>query len=139
MHATAVLGYLPKLKRGLGLASEAHFLHDFPIKIFLIQYSINRQSFNVITFCFSRYQTKCFIKFLFIQLMTSYTLRLIFNQPLKQWSTGRERGEEGNTKIWISREQKELCRWNKKHFSWNLKGYHLVRKTNLIKNSGHKL
>ena len=25
----AVLGYLPKLKRGLGLAFGAHFLHDF--------------------------------------------------------------------------------------------------------------
>ena len=25
----AVLGYLPKLKRGLGLASDAHFLHNF--------------------------------------------------------------------------------------------------------------
>ena len=38
MHATDVPGYLPKLKRGLGLASEAHFLNDFPIKFFLIQY-----------------------------------------------------------------------------------------------------
>ena len=28
----AVLGYLPKLKRSLGLASDAHFLHDFPKK-----------------------------------------------------------------------------------------------------------
>ena len=29
-----VLGYLPKLKRGLGLAPGVHFLHDFPIKSF---------------------------------------------------------------------------------------------------------
>ena len=28
----AVLGYLAKLKRGLGLAFGAHFLHDFLIK-----------------------------------------------------------------------------------------------------------
>ena len=28
-----VLGYLPKLKRGLGLAFPAHFLHHFSIKI----------------------------------------------------------------------------------------------------------
>ena len=28
----AVLGYLPTLKRGLGLAFETHFLHDFSIK-----------------------------------------------------------------------------------------------------------
>ena len=32
----AVLGYLPKLKRGLGLAFGAHFVHDFPIKMLYI-------------------------------------------------------------------------------------------------------
>ena len=31
-----VLGYLQKSKRGLGLAFSAHFVHDFPVKIFLI-------------------------------------------------------------------------------------------------------
>ena len=30
-----VLGYLGKLKRDLGLVFGAHFLHDFPIEIFL--------------------------------------------------------------------------------------------------------
>ena len=30
----AVLSYLPKLKRGRGLAFGAHFLHDFSIKMF---------------------------------------------------------------------------------------------------------
>ena len=30
--AMAVLGYLAKLKRGLGLTFSAHFLHDFSIK-----------------------------------------------------------------------------------------------------------
>ena len=43
----AVLGYLPKLKRGLGLAFGADFLHE---KVFLIQYSINGESFNAIIF-----------------------------------------------------------------------------------------
>ena len=32
----AVLGYLPKLKRGLGLAFGAHFMHDFSTKMFFI-------------------------------------------------------------------------------------------------------
>ena len=50
LHARAVLGYLLKLKGGLGLASDAHFVHDFPIKMFLIQYSINGQSFNNVPF-----------------------------------------------------------------------------------------
>ena len=27
-----------------------------------------------------------------------------------------KRGEDEYTKIWISRERKELFRWNKKHF-----------------------
>ena len=43
-------GYVPKSKRRLGLASGAHFLHKFPIQMFLIQYSINEQSFNVMPF-----------------------------------------------------------------------------------------
>ena len=42
---------------------------------------------------FSRYQTKCVIKFLFTHL------RFAINQPLKQWLTGGKRGEDGNTKI----------------------------------------
>ena len=32
----AVLGYLPKLQRGLGLAFAAHFQHDFSIKMLFI-------------------------------------------------------------------------------------------------------
>ena len=49
-----VLGYLPKLKRNLGLAFGAHFLHNFSIKMFLIEYTINGQSFNVILFSSSQ-------------------------------------------------------------------------------------
>ena len=48
---------------------------------------------------FSRYQTKCVIKSLFRQVMTSQTLRLFLNQPLKQWLTGEKRGEDEYTKI----------------------------------------
>ena len=65
---------------------------------------------------FSRYQIKCVIK-LFEQLMASWTLKSIFDQALKQWLTGRKRGEGKNTEIGICREQKELFRWNKKHLS----------------------
>ena len=49
----AVLRYLPKVKRGLGQAFGAYFLH--------VSHLIS----------FPRYQTKCVIKFLFRQLMTS--------------------------------------------------------------------
>ena len=50
-----------------------------------------------------------------------------------------KKGEDGYTKNLISRERKELFRWNKKHFLEFLKGYYLVRNKKLIKNSSHKL
>ena len=31
-----------------------------------------------------------------------------------------KRGEDENTKVWISQEWKDLFRWNKKHFSQGL-------------------
>ena len=51
----AFLGYLPKFKRGLGIACRANFLHDFPFSSFLhdVPYLIlfiNGESFNVIPF-----------------------------------------------------------------------------------------
>ena len=47
-------------------------------------------------FPFSRYQTKCVIKFLVKKLMTSSTLKFIFDQHLKQWLT---EGKKGKTEI----------------------------------------
>ena len=48
---------------------------------------------------FSRYQTKCVIKFLFRPLMMSETLRFFLNQPVKQWLTRKKREEDKNTQI----------------------------------------
>ena len=62
----AVLGYLAKLKRGLGLAFGAHFLKCSGFNIL----SMDRVSMSHLI-SFSRYQTKCVIKFLLRQLMTS--------------------------------------------------------------------
>ena len=44
----AALGYLPKLKRGLGLALSAHFMHDFSIKNvpYLICYQLTQFQCN---------------------------------------------------------------------------------------------
>ena len=42
--------------------------------------------------------------------MTSQVLRFFLDQPLKQWLTGKKRGEDENTKIQISQERKELLR-----------------------------
>ena len=44
-----------------------------------------------------------------------------------------KRGEDGNTKIWISWERKKLFKWTKKHLSWFLKGYHLGEKQKFVK------
>ena len=90
-------------------------------------------------FSFSRYQIESVIKFLPRQLITSCTLRFFFGHPLKQWPTRRKRGENGNTKIWIS--------WNEKSFFDEIKSiFHSFwraiiwqKNKNLIKNSGHKL
>ena len=60
----AVLDYLAKLKRSLGLAFCAHFLHDFSIKAFLNYISMDKVSTPHLI-SFSRYQTECVIKFLF--------------------------------------------------------------------------
>ena len=57
----AVLSYLAKLKRGLSLAFGVHFLHDFFVKMFLIQFSINGQSFNVTPFFFLIISNKIYI------------------------------------------------------------------------------
>ena len=53
----AVLGYLEELKRDLGLIF-AHFQHDFSIKMFLFEYSINEQSFNVTPYFFLKISNK---------------------------------------------------------------------------------
>ena len=42
----AVLGYLPKLKGGLGLAFDAYFLHDFPLKCFFYLILYQRAKFQ---------------------------------------------------------------------------------------------
>ena len=67
LHAVAVLKYLPKVKRSLGLAFGAHFLHDFSIKFFSVTLSMDKISMSYL-FSFPRYRAKCVIKFLFRQL-----------------------------------------------------------------------
>ena len=44
--------------------------------------------------------------FLFRELMMQQTTRFKMDQALRQWLTGKKRGEDRNTKIWISREWK---------------------------------
>ena len=106
--------------RGLGLAFAAHFLHDFSIKMFFIWYSIYGQSFNVIPFFLLKMSNKmCYWVLIYIindvinfKIYLRSTSKAMADREIK-----RGRWEYKNTKIWISRERKELFRWNKKPFS----------------------
>ena len=64
---------------------------------------------------FSRYQLKCVLSFYLYRWWHHKLLRFFLDQLVKQWLTGRKRGEDENTQIWISREWKELFKWNKNH------------------------
>ena len=60
-----ILGYLPKLKRGLELAFLAHFLLGFLIQMLLIWYSFNESIDKVSKSYLFFSVTKCVIKFFF--------------------------------------------------------------------------
>ena len=52
----AVLGYIEKLKRFLGVAFSVHFLHGFSVKMFLNSLLMNKVSAVSHLISFSRYQ-----------------------------------------------------------------------------------
>ena len=60
------------------------------------------------------------------------------DQPLKQWLTGKIRGEDENIKFKYLKNEKSFSDEIKNIFQF-WKGYHLVKNKNLIKNSGRKL
>ena len=66
----AILGYLPKLKWGLGLAFGAYFLYGFFIQMLLIN-TLSDDKVSISHLSLSIYQIKRVIKFLFRQLITS--------------------------------------------------------------------
>ena len=74
-----VLGYIAKLKRGVGIDFGAYFLHDCLMNIFLILHSINRKVWMMHFIFFSRYQPKCATKFLFRELQVDswWSLKLL--------------------------------------------------------------
>ena len=58
----------------------------------------------------------------------------IFLESTSKAMADREkRGEDEYTKTWISRERKELFRWNKKHFSQFLNGLSFGEKIKIWK------
>ena len=54
---------------------------------------------------------------------------MIYDGSSSKPMTPREKErEDGNTKMWIPWEQKEIFRWNREHISYFLRGYDLVKK-----------
>ena len=91
----AILRYSTKLKRGLGLAFDAHFLDKFTIKRCSLFTTLSMHKVSMIyLLSFSRYETKCVMEFLFTQLVTALILRFIFDLVLKQGLIERKRGED---------------------------------------------
>ena len=91
----------------------------FPLKCHLFNtVSIDKVSWLYLFFL-QRNQTKCVMKFLFRQCI-NHKLRFMSDHPLKQWL--KKSMEDGNTKVWIWWEWKQLFWWNKKHISKLLKG-----------------
>ena len=66
------------------------------------------------------------------------TIRFILDQPLKQWLTGRKRGEKTEIQKLEYFKNKKSFLDEIKHFSQFLKGYYLVKNKTLMKNSRQK-
>ena len=62
------------------------------------------------------------------KFMQANSWHKLFHFRLSFWIWNAWKVREKITKIWISRERKELFRWNKKKKSYFLKGYHLAKK-----------
>ena len=103
-----------KIKRGLKLVSLPHFVHNFWRKIFILLYSINPSSFIVwLPLLREILGDMCIVivwkpdcDVMTFEVNLTFLIKPFFLQDQKVM-----------TKTWISWVQKELLRWNKKHFS----------------------
>ena len=90
------MGYLAKLKRSLGIAFRAHFLHDVSIKCSLFNtLAMDKVSMSHLT-SFSRYQTKRVIKFLFRHLIN---FKVFLRSAFKAMTGKKIIGEDENIKF----------------------------------------
>ena len=91
----AVLGYLPNLKRGLGLAFSAHFQYYFSIKMFLNTLSIDK----VQRYIFFSSQDINLLLSSYLDNSDVINFTIYLPSSSKPMATGRKRGEDGDTKI----------------------------------------
>ena len=116
LHTMAVLGDLAKLRRGLQLTFCEIICTIIPKKCSVFNtLPMDKVSMSHLI-SFSRYQTKCVIKFLFRQLMLSWSLRFFLNQPLKQWLTGKKMGRPKYKNLNISRATRAFSMKSKTFF-----------------------
>ena len=123
----------------MGLAFGAHFLYDYSIKMFLIYGSINGQRFNAIPFFFLKISNKMCYQVL-IQTVDDVINSKIYLGSSSKAMADREkkRGRWKYKNFNILRTKKSFLNAIKT-FSQFLKGYHLVKNKNLLKNSRQKL
>ena len=95
------------IKKDLELVSRSHFPYNFFIKCFLFFYYINWSNFITRLCLCPRFLRKMHLCFMLKHLMTSWHLNI--------WKV----------KIWLSWEQEELSKWNKKRFALFEKCFHL--------------
>ena len=110
-------GLFTKIKKGSGTSFwctfSAWFFHGNVPYLILYQWT----KFQCHTFFTSEDIKQNVLLNSYLGIWWRHKVWFIFEKRVKQWLTGRKTEEDGNTKIWISRERKELFRWNKKHFS----------------------
>ena len=110
-----ILGYLPKLKKGLELAFGAYF----PAWVFhtnapyLILYQLTKFQRHILY----KISNKMFYWVHIYTIDDVINFKIYLQSSSKNWPREGEWGEVRNKKIWVSREWKELFRWSKKHFS----------------------
>ena len=98
LHAMAVLGYLSKLKRGLGLALGAHFLHDFSTKCsLLILYQWTKFQCNI--FFPSQVIKQNVLLSLIWTVGDVINLKIYLRSTSKAMADRGKKGEDENTKI----------------------------------------
>ena len=112
-------------QKELGTSDQSLFrLPDKFKKNFVISYLLSDQVWWCNIKWFLSYSKTYTCKFLQVN---SWHHKL-FHFHLFFWIWKGWKGRWKITKNWISREWKELLKWNKKHFSEFLKGYHWVKK-----------
>ena len=105
-------GLYTKIKKGswtgFGCIISAGFFHE------IVPY--------VILYQLIKFQCHIFFHSRDIKQNVLLSSGFILNHPLSQWMAGKNWRKVGNKIFWISREQKGLFRWNKKHFLKLFKG-----------------